>query len=155
MTETIGVVGVLVIRVINGETKYLLARRLGRLEHGRFSPPGGHILPGESLKEAGAREALEESSLKIPIDSLEEIYEGIHEFNDQGLSFLYHGFRVLLTEEMGEAQDTEPDKREKWEWCPREITPLSLSAQALLEANRVYEQSAQPKVIRKNYSVDR
>lgn len=53
--------------IVDGEGRVVLVRRGSEPEKGRWSIPGGRVEPGESLEEAAAREAFEETGLSVTI----------------------------------------------------------------------------------------
>ena len=56
--------------IVDGDKILLLLRRLG-WKTGFWGPPGGHIDPGESPKQAAVREVYEESALRVKEGDLE------------------------------------------------------------------------------------
>ena len=61
--------GANVILIKNG--KVLLLLRSKGWKTGSWGPPGGHIDPGESPKQAAVRETYEESGLTVKVSDLE------------------------------------------------------------------------------------
>lgn len=53
--------------VTDGKGRVLLVKRGNEPQRGRWSVPGGSVEPGESLREAAAREVLEETGLEVSI----------------------------------------------------------------------------------------
>ena len=49
-----------------------------RSDNGRWAVPGGYMEPGEGMKEACAREALEETGLHVKVGQLVAVYTNPH-----------------------------------------------------------------------------
>ncbi len=73
-----------VIRVPGpGACRFVLVQRRNPPLAGEWSIPGGHVEPGESLAEAAAREAAEETGLTVEVHGeLEVVQLGDHEIHE-------------------------------------------------------------------------
>lgn len=54
---------------------------------------------------------------------------------------------------MGEPVNVETQRQGAWLWCEEDISPLSLSAQALIEANKSYQKTGE--LMKKDFRVPR
>ena len=70
-------VGVVILRVHEGQQEALLIRRRNPPRQDEWSIPGGHQEWGETVREAAAREAMEEVGLKVTDLKLIGVYDGI------------------------------------------------------------------------------
>ncbi len=111
-------VGVLIIK--NG--LLLLGKRKGSHGSGSWSPPGGHLEFGETIKECAKREVLEETGLKIKNASLGPYTNDIFEDEQK------HYLTVFVTANpaSGTPQTLEPQKCERWDWFKWTNLPDSL-----------------------------
>lgn len=97
----------------------LLMRRAGTgFFDGLFSLPGGHVEPGESLRQTAVRELAEETGVTVAPDALE--YVGVvHRLSDTNrIDFVLRaiGWR-------GEPHIREPDKCDAMQWAARGALP--------------------------------
>lgn len=141
--EAIGAAGVFVVRRTDQSVEFLLAPRLGELEHGRLSPPGGKMEREEGPHGCAIRELREEAGLKVEADDLVFIYRGTQIFKKG--TFRFRGYLVIWRPEMGEPQHKEPKEHGEWEWVnEREMDDLaaekqlSAAAELMLKAYRRY-----------------
>jgi len=74
--------------VIDG-TRVLLVKRKNPPAQGEWSIPGGLVHLGETLKEAVAREVLEETGLTVNVDHLVELLERIFHDSSEGVKYHY------------------------------------------------------------------
>jgi len=74
------------------DDRVLLVKRGSAPSGGLWSLPGGRIEPGETMKEALAREVMEETSLQIEVDDLAGAYDVISREGDE---IAYH--YVIIT----------------------------------------------------------
>lgn len=122
--KKIGVgVGVIILK----ENKVLLGRRNSDPKkadsqlhgEGTWTLPGGKVDFGETLKEAGCREVLEETGIKINKDKLKLISisdDMVSDAHFVTVGFLSAGFN-------GEAKVMEPDEIVEWQWFLLEKLP--------------------------------
>jgi 8-oxo-dGTP diphosphatase len=148
LPEVVRAAGILIVREKATGVDILLARRKGRLETGRLSPPGGRLEEGEESSDCAIRELWEETGLNIRSDKLTCIYRGTQTFTRTGVAFEYGGFLVIWTNNMGEPQDKEPKRHGPWQWVDGkrmgeflENGQLSAAAEMLWKAYRRYEES--------------
>ena len=74
--------------VFRGREVLLIERAKGALQ-GRWSPPGGHIEPGERAAAAAVREVREETGVEVAIAGLVDLHEVVLHGPDQKLSAHY------------------------------------------------------------------
>jgi 8-oxo-dGTP diphosphatase len=110
-------VGVLIIN----EGKILLGKRKGLHAGGCFGPPGGHLEFLETLEACAAREALEETGLKL---LSVQIGPWTQDFIDDRKHYI--SFFGIATEFEGQPQLLEPEKCEGWDWYPWNNLPAPL-----------------------------
>jgi ADP-ribose pyrophosphatase len=75
--------------VIFVEDKIVLVRRAKAPLAGHWTLPGGSLETGETLAEATAREAAEETGLQVSVHGLVEIYEHVSHAADGEIAFHY------------------------------------------------------------------
>lgn len=93
---------------------FLIGKRLGSHGAGTFALPGGHLEFGESPEECAAREILEETGLHVKnVRFLTATNDVMKKDNKHYITMFMVCERV---NEEDEAQVTEPDKCEGWEW---------------------------------------
>lgn len=103
--ETVLAVGV----VITDEAgRVVLVKRGKEPQRGRWTVPGGSVEPGESLQEAAAREALEETGLGVQIGR--ELWDLLSPTAD-GRMFEIHDFAATVTRGELRAGDDAADAR--------------------------------------------
>jgi 8-oxo-dGTP diphosphatase len=111
--------GVHVVLERNGEV--LMMRRAGTgFFDGLYSLPGGHVEPGESLREAAARELVEETGVRVQPGTLEPLGV-VHRLSDTNRIDFF--LRVRAWE--GEPQICERDKCDAMGWFGRNALPDS------------------------------
>jgi len=103
--------------------KILLLRRFNTgYEDGNFSVPAGHLDGGETIKEAAAREALEEVGITILQDDL-EIVQAMHRKTEQGERIDYF---LHCEKWSGGVTNREPGKCDLLQWCFTEGLPSNI-----------------------------
>jgi 8-oxo-dGTP pyrophosphatase MutT (NUDIX family) len=111
---------VTVAALVEREGRFLLVEE-HTVDGVRLNQPAGHLDEGESLVEACAREALEETAYKVSVDALVGIYQWPRP--DRAITYLRFAFAcTALSEEAGRALD-EGIIRAVW------LTPAELAAQ--------------------------
>jgi 8-oxo-dGTP diphosphatase len=85
--------------------RLLLVRRAREPARGAWSLPGGRVEPGETLREAAAREVLEETGLNISVGALIDTVDV--------MGFVVHDFEATVTGGTLVAGDDASDVR----WC--------------------------------------
>lgn len=115
-------VGVM-IRNDKGEMLLGLRTKKCRNEAGKWSAPGGCLEFGETLAEAGKREALEEFGIEVEITRLIGVIDHILPDEKQ------HWVNPLLEAKTvsGSPKIMEPDKLEKISWFPLNDLPENLT----------------------------
>ena len=113
MEERLAKTGVSVF-VVNDQMQILLGVRksIPGFGNGKWQLPGGELQHMESWDNCCKREVLEETSLVIENVEFITAIEDMHIEADQHYVTGFFVASVLS----GEAQVTEPDKCEKWEW---------------------------------------
>lgn len=111
-------VGVLIVK----DGLLLLGKRKGSHGSGSWSPPGGHLEFGETIKECAKREVLEETGLEIKNVRLGPYTNDIFEDEQK------HYLTVFVTANPagGTPQTLEPQKCEGWGWFEWTNLPDSL-----------------------------
>ncbi len=94
--------------ITDGAGHVLLVKRGREPQKGRWSVPGGSVEPGESLREAAAREACEETGLQVSIG--EELWCLTTSGTDGG-TFEIHDFAATVTGGVLAAGDDADDVR--------------------------------------------
>jgi 8-oxo-dGTP diphosphatase len=74
--------------IFRGDTVLIVERGKGALP-GTWSLPGGHIEPGETARDAAAREVGEETGLTVTLDGLVDVHDAIFRDGDGTLRAHY------------------------------------------------------------------
>jgi len=75
--------------IIVRDQAVLLVERAAGVLKGRWSPPGGHIEPGERMRAAALREVREETGVEAEIGGLVDVHEAILRDGEARLSAHY------------------------------------------------------------------
>lgn len=103
--EVVLAVGVV---ISDGAGRVVLVKRAKEPQRGRWTVPGGSVEPGESLRVAAAREALEETNLKVRIGR--ELWDLLSPTAD-GRMFEIHDFAATVIDGELMAGDDADDAR--------------------------------------------
>lgn len=100
----------------------LLMRRKGTgFFDGLYSLPGGHVEPGESMRETAVRELAEELGVEVDFAGL-SVLGVVHRLSDTNrIEFVLRAASCS-----GEPRIAEPDKCDDLLWAPRDALPQSL-----------------------------
>lgn len=119
------------------EGDILLTRRCNTgYEDGKYMVPSGHVEDGEPLREAAARETMEEVGLAVRPEDLRLVhvmYRAPHDSTGARADFFF------TTEQYdGEARNMEPDKCDEVGWFPAARLPDNTVAylRAAIEASQ-------------------
>ena len=107
------------------EGKILLSKRKGSHGEGEWSLPGGHLEPGEDIRDCCIREVKEETGINIEHSLIE--FHGLTNdlFPEEGLHYITLFYSVEIDAGI-EAKLMEPDKCEGWDWFTKNKTPKPL-----------------------------
>jgi 8-oxo-dGTP diphosphatase len=98
--------------IVERKGKILVGRRLSSHGSGTWEIPGGHLEFGESFEQAAEREVREETGLqRIEAKAVVSLN------NDIAYDKHYVSIGVLVTSEMGEPTNPEPEHSTDWHWC--------------------------------------
>ena len=102
--------------------RVVLLRRAGTgFFDGLYSLPGGHVEPGESVRQAAVRELSEETGLKVEPGALEWLGV-VHRLSDTNRI----DFFVRAPKWHGVPAVCEPGKCDRLEWFPRSGLPAAM-----------------------------
>lgn len=111
--------------VFRGEDVLLIQRAKGAFT-GLWSPPGGHIEPGETAREAARREVLEETCLAVTIAGIVDVHDVVSRAPDGALAAHY-----IIAVFYGTSADGAPvarsDCRDARFFAPAELADLPMT----------------------------
>lgn len=125
--------------IFNDKHQILLGLRKSKHGQGTWCPPGGHMEYGESFEEGAAREAMEETGLRInPEDvSVADITNDF--FKESGKHYVT--INMTTHSYSGKPCIAEPEKCEAWQWFDTDKLPqnMFLSAANFLKKHKLSE----------------
>ena len=98
--------------IIRREGKVLLGLRRGAHGAGTWALPGGHLEFGESFEACAAREAAEETGLRIAIEGIGPCTNDVMPAEQRHYVTVF----VLAASASGTPEVREPAKCERWAW---------------------------------------
>jgi acetyl-CoA carboxylase carboxyl transferase subunit beta len=134
VTGELPLVGVGVVLIEDG--RILLVQRGHEPSKGKWAVPGGKITTGETLREAAAREALEETGLQVELGDV--IWAGEH-ISDHGHIVLIDFLASVVGGHLSPGDDAD-----RAEWVPLDQTdgyPLTPTMEELVDILRVRARS--------------
>ncbi len=109
------------VMLVNDNNEILLGRRCHTgYRDGFYDMPAGHLEDGETLREAAARELLEETGIRVLIDDLDFV-ELLHRKSMDDRVYLDVFFQARKWE--GEPGIQEPEKCNHMAWFPMDALP--------------------------------
>lgn len=125
--------------------KILLLRRANTAwNDGKYCFPAGHIELGESPSQACAREAFEETGVKIEPKDLKFLHVQYRHSADDGQGHARVGFYFAPTTELPDPQNTEPEKCDDMQWflltdLPDMVVPFRAALDAVQRGETLSE----------------
>lgn len=116
-------VGIIVIKKENGKSYIMLHQRRGRLGSGYWGSGGGHLKPGESLKEGALRELSEEAGSQVVVDNVK--FLGVVNFTEMQPKH-YVDISFLAEWVSGEPTNNAPEETTDWQWFDLDNLPSPL-----------------------------
>ena len=111
--------------IIRDGDKILMLKRVGPWKPGQYVPPSGHVEAKETLRQAAAREVMEEVGLTVlPKDLSFKFVTHRHPGSDEVDDREYLDFYFEASKYLGEARNMEPEKHSKMVWMTKEDTAL-------------------------------
>lgn len=131
------------IMLVKGTDVFLLQRAKHRTLGGYWAVPGGHIQPGESLKQAAIRETKEEVGVTIVPAELKLLSVVNNRFPSESADWVYCFFITSTWD--GEPNNREPEKCSAADWfsikrLPEPIMPYLSKAIESLTDGVVYRE---------------
>lgn len=108
--------------IVNAEGRVLFGKRKKGNGIGNWAPPGGHLEFDEEPSDASAREALEETGIKVRGLKFVGMTNDIFTENRQHYITLHYACRIRSAH----AKVMEPEKCERWEWFEWDKCPGSV-----------------------------
>ncbi len=109
------------VMVRDGQGRVLLGRRAGTgLAEGLWNLPGGHVEPGESVAQAGARETAEEVGVFVAPEDL--AVRGVQRWSVGGAS----GFNILLAADRWTGDPTPLENTSEVAWFDPDAPPADI-----------------------------
>jgi 8-oxo-dGTP diphosphatase len=112
-------VGLLIIK----GGKILLGKRKSAHGDGEYGGPGGHLELGETIEQCILRELSEEAGTDLKISNLKFLcFINLRKYMPKHYAHIH----MIAEWNSGEAQNTEPDVRELWDWYDIDSLPQPL-----------------------------
>lgn len=111
--------------IFNEQGQVLLGLRKGSHASGTWAAPGGHLEMGETWEVCAAREAKEETALKIKPTDI-KFAKVTNDIFSSEKHYITLCMTVMWNSEMGMPQVLEPDKCESWQWFDLTNLPENL-----------------------------
>jgi 8-oxo-dGTP diphosphatase len=99
--------------IVSGD-RALLVRRATEPLKGEWSVPGGALELGEKLRDGAAREALEETGLRVEVGEVLDVFDSIFTDDDGRTQYHYVLIEFLCRPEPGEAIPGSDVSEVKW-----------------------------------------
>ena len=109
-----------------------------RRDNGKWTTPGGHMIPGEGAAAAALRELREETAIDAAVHNARLTYLGPVDLSDADRALVVHGFRCdLQSRKITVTPDEDPDKEvAEWRWVALEDGALPAEIGSALHAPR-------------------
>jgi 8-oxo-dGTP diphosphatase len=124
MSKRFKIIPEVVLLLIKDGKVLLLRRQNTGWNDGQYCPPAGHAEDLETVREASAREAMEEVGIKIKPEDLEFAHVQ-HRWNDDHSRV---GFYFVAKHYEGEPYNAEPEKCDELEYFPLDNLPANTIA---------------------------
>ena len=111
--------------IFNDQGQVLLGLRKGSHAAGDWAAPGGHLEMGESWEQCAAREAWEETGLKIDPASI-SFYAVTNDVFSKEKHYITLSLTTRWHEKIGAPKIMEPDKCAEWKWFDLDQLPKNL-----------------------------
>ena len=98
--------------IVNGDRVALIRKH--PFAEGIWRPPGGGIKPGEAIADGAAREALEETGLRIRLERYLVDAEALFLYRPHEVPWRTHVFLATTDDEEPEPQDTDEIAAARW-----------------------------------------
>lgn len=109
-----------------------------RRDSGKWTTPGGHMVPGEGATAAALRELHEEAAIDAAAHNARLTYLGPVDLSDADRALIVHGFRCdLQSRKITVTSDEDPDKEvAEWRWVALEDGVLPAEIGSAMHAPR-------------------